>query len=357
MTFSFRTYLSGLFRETPFASAAWYMRDISEGAVSLVTAPALRRRRRGAVVLNYHGVTPHVVDPAVEVSHISADLFRKQIRHIKKYYRIVSLAKLVGQLELGNSIPNNWVILTFDDGFRNNLTCALQILQEEDGLPMTVFIITDLVGTKKNHWADLIPMVVMCCDNRTLRVPRREGSWEIRPAHNRRQRANLRFEISDTIKPMSENRRQSVLKEFFLQFGLGEIEEIRSRFSSFDYLNWNEVRTLHSNGVDIGSHTCTHAYLRPDLEVEQMRGEILRSRIKIHQELGRAPAHFCYPNGGHGDFCEMSGLLLQESEYRCGLTTVSGMVTPGNDCFALKRQTLIGTMARFRNATAGKLLV
>ena len=156
---------------------------------------------------------------------------------------------------------------------------------------------------------------------------------------------------------MPENIRQSVLEEFYLQFGVGEIEEIQSRFSSFDYLNWDEVRTLHSNGVDIGSHTCTHAYLRPGLGKARMRDEIIRSRMKIQQELGQAPAHFCYPNGTSDDFCEMSKINLREAGYGCGLTTVSGQVMIGDDRFELKRQIQIGTMARFRTATAGNPLV
>ena len=115
-----RSRVADLLRETSLARPLWFMRDISETAVSIITSPVLRRRRYGAAILNWHGVTRQFVDPAVEVSHISSDLFRKQIRHIQKHYHIVSLAKLVTQLEAGESIPENWVVLTFDDGFRNN---------------------------------------------------------------------------------------------------------------------------------------------------------------------------------------------------------------------------------------------
>ena len=351
---NFATHLARHLRETSFASTARYMRNMSESAISIVTEPILRARRSGAVILNYHGVTPQVIDPVVEVSHIPAHLFRKQIRHLINYYHVVSLAELVDRLNSGYSIPNDWVVLTFDDGFRNNLTCAWPILQEEGGVPITLFLITDLVGQNTLHWADLVPMVIMYCQDRTIRVPSYEGSWKVMPIHNRRQRANLRLDVLHIMKSKPENNRQSTIIEFFSQFSTAEIEEIRSKFSSFDYLTWDEARTLHSNGVDIGSHSCTHTYMRPDLGENRMRDEIVRSREKIWCELGEHPDHFCYPNGSRTDFCEMSRLLLEKTGYRSGLTTMPGTVMTGTDNYELNRQIQIGTMARFRTASAGK---
>lgn len=342
------SYVKGRLRDTPFVSA---YRALRESAFSVCTAPVYRWQKRGAIIVNYHGVSPPLTDPDIAI-HVPPDLFRKQIRHLKTYYKVVSLAELLDSLEAGYSIPSNWAVLTFDDGFRNNLTYAWQILREEGAIPISLFIITDFIGTNNVFWGDLIPLVVMCCRNQMLRVPCDENSWELRPLHTRRQREFLGIEIVDVLKSIPENKRQPILDEFFLQFGTGEIDEIRSRSSYYNSLSWDEVRFLHSNGVDVGSHTRTHAYMRPELGLKRMQEEIFGSREKIREELGKAPDHFCYPNGTRDDFCELSGRLLREAGYRCGLTTVLGTVQNSADPFELRRQIHISSMARFRTVVA-----
>jgi hypothetical protein len=123
-----------LLRETRLGAAAWFARDLAEGLYATVSEP-LRKGRVGGGILMYHGVTPEHIDPMVESAHVPAKLFRAQIRYLTSRYRIVPLAELVERLERGAPIPDDWAVLTFDDGYRNNLTCARQILRETSRCP------------------------------------------------------------------------------------------------------------------------------------------------------------------------------------------------------------------------------
>lgn len=64
------------------------------------------------------------------------------------------------------------------------------------------------------------------------------------------------------------------------------------------FLNWQEIRELADSGVTIGSHSLTHRWL-PDLsDREELRREIVDSKKKIEDEIGREVRHFSYPVGG-----------------------------------------------------------
>jgi peptidoglycan/xylan/chitin deacetylase (PgdA/CDA1 family) len=348
-----RKGVADLLRETPFAGAAWSARDAVEGLAARAAERFLRHRRRGAAVIMYHGVTPEVVDPLVEGMHISARLFREQIRYLRRHYQIVPLARLLEPLARGERIPDDWAVLTFDDGFRNNLTCARAILREEGNLPMSVFVATDFIGAGTLSWTSRVLMATLHGSVSQLRIPDAEGGWSVRRARSRRERANLFWEMLPLLKSLAADRRGVVLEELFSQFPGGEIDTIRARFPSFDFLGWDEVRALHRDGVDIGSHSRSHAFLRAELGRASLEDEIRGSRTRLEQELGEATLHFAYPNGTRADFCDLSGELVRTAGYRCALTTVPGTVVGGDDPFTLRRLSgCIGTLPRFRIANA-----
>jgi len=300
----------------------------------------------------YHGVAPQLTDPLVENAHISAALFRRQIRHLKRHYRVVSLAELRDRLDGGQPVPDDWAVLTFDDGFRNNLHCAWEIVRAE-GLPMSVFVVTDVIGTRTTLLTSLVLMAVTGCAATTLRVPRPGGEWASRAVGSRRQRANAYWELLPVLKAMDAVEKGRVFEEFFAQLGEGELDEIRARYPSYDWLDWDEVRELHREGVDIGSHTRTHTYMRDELGRDRLRDEIEGSRKRMEAELGAAPDHFAYPNGSPADFSALTREVVQAAGYRCALTTVRGPVIPGDDPYELRRLgNIVHSMARFRTANA-----
>ena len=72
---------------------------------------------------------------------ISPERFERQIEWLSKWRRVVRLYQT-----LRSTPASRDVALTFDDGFRDNLTVALPIL-EKFNLPMTVFVTAGFVNT------------------------------------------------------------------------------------------------------------------------------------------------------------------------------------------------------------------
>ena len=94
-----------------------------------------------------------------------------------------------------------------------------------------------------------------------------------------------------------------------------------------EWLAWRDA------GMDVGSHTRTHARL-PDLAPDAAREEIAGSRRELEQALGCEVRHFCYP---YGQFGPEHAALAREAGYATATTTHRGRVHQGEDPYTLRR--------------------
>ena len=111
----------------------------------------------GVIILMYHRVNDHL--PAHNlVTRTKA--FAEQIRFLYRHpsvYRVISLREFeTGQPAIFGQEPKTKVIITFDDGYRDNYRNAFPVLKKI-GFPATVFLTTGLIGTdqKFNRYANI----------------------------------------------------------------------------------------------------------------------------------------------------------------------------------------------------------
>lgn len=105
------------------------------------TASGWRTHESGTTrILTYHSVgnRPHPMN-------VSPQSFREQVTWLADYYPVIWMEDLLG--------GKPGVAITFDDGYRDNLTNAAPILSEL-GLPATVFIVPGRVGGRLHHDGD-----------------------------------------------------------------------------------------------------------------------------------------------------------------------------------------------------------
>lgn len=97
----------------------------------LLIAPA-----QAAVMLIYH----HVASDTPRVSSVTADELRGHLQYFKdNQFQVIGLDVLIQHLKQNTVIPQNAVVITFDDSYENNFTTAHPILREF-GYPYTIFI-------------------------------------------------------------------------------------------------------------------------------------------------------------------------------------------------------------------------
>ena len=103
---------------------------------------ASRGKLPAAIVL-FHRVTDDIPEDGITVSTAR---FRWVVRELRDHYHPMSLTDLVDHVERQIPWPERTVVVTFDDGYRDNYECAAPILAEY-GVPATFFILADAIGT------------------------------------------------------------------------------------------------------------------------------------------------------------------------------------------------------------------
>jgi len=95
-------------------------------------------------ILMYHSVDADA-QPENRLA-VTADTFERQIHFLKVHnYNVISLEELVVLIREGDQIPAKTVVITLDDGYKDNFTYAFPILEKYQ-IPATLFIITNEVG-------------------------------------------------------------------------------------------------------------------------------------------------------------------------------------------------------------------
>lgn len=102
-----------------------------------------------AIIIAFHRIDDRY--PGNPISY-TVDGFRKLCVFFQKHFDVVPLTELLDDLHLQRPIRGKLVI-TFDDGYRDNYTTAAPILLES-GLPATFFISTGFIGTDRVPWWD-----------------------------------------------------------------------------------------------------------------------------------------------------------------------------------------------------------
>lgn len=96
----------------------------------------------GVPVLNYHAISDHFHSPLV----MKVDHFKEQMDYLQKEgYQTITLDDLYDHVMTNKPLPPKPIIITFDDGYVDNYTTALPIL-ERHNFKAVLFMIGDSVG-------------------------------------------------------------------------------------------------------------------------------------------------------------------------------------------------------------------
>ena len=105
------------------------------------------RPGRVTPILMYHSIG----DDKESTLSVTPGNFSRQMAFLKrKGYSVISLDELVSNITEGKPYLPKTVVITFDDGYKNNYVEAFPIL-EKHGITATFFLTTDHVGSKKEY--------------------------------------------------------------------------------------------------------------------------------------------------------------------------------------------------------------
>jgi peptidoglycan/xylan/chitin deacetylase (PgdA/CDA1 family) len=269
---------------------------------------ALSRRlhAKSLAVLCYHGVVEgtRTVHRQIHVNTVGAQEFSSHLDYIAKWFTPITAADLISSLTDGKRLPANPVLITFDDGYRNNLTQAAPLLLRK-GIPAVIHLSTDYIDSRRILWPQEIFLRVVDWPDPELRtavgvfaLPGKAGSPERYPV------ARTVSQACKRIAPPARDEFLSLLRE--------KTPPSPSHYDAeaHDFMTWAEARRLAEQGFELGSHTESHPILS-GLPVECVTSELSRSRTIIEGKTGAPCTVLAYPNGSREDF---SPAVIQETE-------------------------------------------
>jgi len=294
---------------------------VRRGADGRPRAPWIERRRdRPYLVLLYHRVNDDRVRffAGVPVARFSLDLER-----MLEQGPALRLAELVERSISGDVPPGAWA-LTFDDGYRDNLTQALPVLRRW-GVPATIFLTTGPIDDRGPLWHDRVFDAFAAAPNLALEV---EGVPHDLSADAGRRAALQAFLAA--IRRLEPEARTARIDALVARLG------VRENSPSDRMLTWEEARAMKGQGIDFGGHTVTHPILTR-MPLARAAEEIAACRARIAERLGVPVSLFAYPNGSREDWNTEVAAAVRDAGYRAAVTTEWGANRAGTDPFALHR--------------------
>ncbi|HWG07940.1 MAG TPA: polysaccharide deacetylase family protein [Solirubrobacteraceae bacterium] len=286
-----------------------------ERAAALVGTPLLSRltrraaRWRGVVVLNYHRVGDRSGQPWDHTLwNAGAEEFDAQLEVL------ASDADVIGPDDLlrvaAERRPGRHVLLTFDDGYRDNYLTAYPLLARH-GLTATFFPCAGFLDDARVAWWDEIAWMVR--NARADRIVLEEG---ISAGGKAAQPLALGPEQDETIavlvgeyKALGPAQAERLLEFVADAGGAGRCD---GAAASELWMSWEMAREMRSAGMSFGGHTVTHpilAHLSPALQA----GEISGCAMRLQAELGEPMRWFAYPVGARESFTADTRRLLADA--------------------------------------------
>jgi len=276
--------------------------------------------------------------------------FDEHLETLHQYVRPLSLKELTSALQK-DKLPRRSVVITFDDGYVDNLQYAKPLL-EQHAIPATVFITAGQLGRQHEFWWDELDRLLL----QTGKLPAvlslsingsnhywelneateyseedylRYCSWHIDQSNDPSPRHKLYRSIYQLLHSMPEIERRRVIEKLQIWAGRDSMHRLSHRTLTAD-----EVVLLAQGGlVEIGAHTMTHPMLAT-LPISLQREEISQSKACLEDLLDQPVDSFAYP---HGSYTGETNALIREAGFKYACSSDTDAVWRGADPFKMPR--------------------
>jgi peptidoglycan/xylan/chitin deacetylase (PgdA/CDA1 family) len=204
-------------------------------------------------------------------------------------------------------LPARTVVVTFDDGYRDNFVNAKPLLEKHD-VPATLFLTSGYIESSRGFWWDEM--------ERVLSADKTSSPSAFHSVYSR-------------LQSMTDGERWAVLDDLRTQAGVAADSR-----AAHPTLSREDVAALDdSELIEVGSHTVSHPLLTA-LPYHRQRAEIVHGKLDLEEILGHEVKSFAYPNG---QYRSETVSLVEEAGFSCGCSTEAGGLTAESDRFRLPR--------------------
>lgn len=289
------------------------------GGLTAMQVAKAWRPAKSVAILTYH----HVCDPGADykfdpdVADVTPAQFRRQMELVRRNFSVIGLDHLDRALD-GGALPPNPCVITFDDGYRSNLTEALPVLRDLD-LTATFFIATGFATERRMYWWDRIaylvhqakrPIAIEYPDKLTIAVG---------------DRAAARATLVKFVKDHRGLDLERFLVAVAAAAGVPWDRAVERRLSDELIMTWDEVRQLAGAGMTIASHSRDHRVLET-MAPDALAADLVGARDDLARELSQPCTAIAYPVGRPIAGYPAVRSAVAEAGYKLGFTNASGVV-------------------------------
>lgn len=296
--------------------------------------------RKQIVIFTIHGVVGEDSYPWQTMrKQCPLGRYEKVLTVLKNYFQFVSLDDAVAMIAGEKPAKPYCAVLTFDDGYKNNVTTALPVLQKYH-LPATFFLPTSFIGSNKVFWFDALDYTTQHCTTKPFDLSIGEDSFSFDMKNRQEMKEQFRrflyqYNHSQSNDLSWQTDILSQIDSWQIDSGL-DYSSILNHDPRTAKMTWMDVEEAYASGVSIGSHSVGHLKLGT-LDNPQIKEQLQHSKEDIESHLKTQCDYVSYPNGNYNDRVVQ---IAAECGYKAALTTEIGLNAIGCDLYRLRRVSL-----------------
>lgn len=262
-------------------------------------------------IFMYHRFSPK---GDLSAGKIDSSTFMWQMEELSRGWNVMTLSEYAGFLRKGARPPSYTVVLTVDDGYRDFYMYAYPLLKKQT-LKATFFPSINFLDGKWLWW-DRINYALDKTQKKKFffgfsgksfeldltTYPKRIGSWL--------KLSNFCTSVGNDIKWDMISKLEKDL----------EIKLPPAPPEEYQAISWDELKEVHSNGIEIGSHTLDHPIMSK-ISIETLKGELAISKDRLEGFLGAEVESFCYPNGMPDDINDTVCENVENAGYKAAVVS------------------------------------
>jgi peptidoglycan/xylan/chitin deacetylase (PgdA/CDA1 family) len=273
----------------------------------------------------------------MKANEIEVEFLEEMLVYLKEKYDVISLDEMCSRLKSKVKQKKKFIVITFDDGYKDNLTLAYPIFKKLN-IPFTIYITNCYPNKTAKLWWYMLEDILL--ENENIQFTHNNKSYKFK-AKKKYQKDVSFEEIRGVIINASTEKQAQLLAQLEKSYDKN-LEDYVFR----EALSWNEINTLSKDPlVNIGCHTINHLALNTLTKDEQLK-EVLGSKSEIDHKIDLISSHFAYPFGTSN---EVNGTEINNiKSTRCiktATTTRMGNIfyEHKNNLHALPRIQVLGT--------------
>ena len=285
-------------------------------------AACMRRARHHTLIFHRVLATPDPMSP----NEPTAPWFDRLMGMLAANFEVIGLAEALRRAETG-ALSGPTVSITFDDGYADNFSVALPILQRH-GLPATFFVASGFIDGGRMWNDSIIETMRRLNDGRHEFDLPEGGVFDLSDWESRRRAATATIGAWKHLPPTERQARVDRLA--------GRVRDLPQDLM----MTKQQLRAMAAApGVSIGGHTRSHPILA-SLPTDEARAEIEGGKADLEGMLQHELTLFAYPNGRHGrDYRSEHAELVRQAGFTAAMATDWGTLGAATDRYAIPRFT------------------